>query len=181
MNQCDHCKVIEELRPFMDGEDNVTESQNDYCSRFRSHFSQFPNDVIAQWFYEHPNSLSQNDWLNYRTLSFGLVKIPIDAVKNECFHDNPFVELYRQYLLQGQLTPRIIRLVRYIKDKGSWPVPPIVLDNFDSKQVFPWGMGCSFPYQLLEGRHRFAVMITLLDAVELLAEHDVWLCRRKLS
>ncbi|MBT3043512.1 MAG: hypothetical protein KME67_11675 [Candidatus Thiodiazotropha sp. (ex Codakia orbicularis)] len=172
-------EVHEKLRPYMDDYDNITESQSDYCSRFREFYGQFPNDVIVQWFYDHPDSLSQNNWLNYNKLTFSLVRLPMDAVKEDCFRKNPFVEQYCHYFLDGKITPRIQRLARYIEENGSWPVPPVVLDNIESNLVFPWGVECSSPYQLLEGHHRFAALIALLDDAELLTEHEIWLCSRE--
>jgi hypothetical protein len=175
-------QILEYLRPHTDNADLISESPNAYCIRFQKHYSQFPEEVILQWFYDHPDSLDQNEWLDYNHLSFELVKLPLETITSNCFIQNPFVEQYYKYFLSGKSTPRINRISGYIEDNGSWPVPPIVLDNFHSKHIFPWGLECSSPYHLLEGHHRFSALLALLKNARRLKEnHDVWLCKRELS
>lgn len=168
---------VEFLAPFVDNNENPTEQMDEYSTRFQHTFPNFPSEVISQWFYDHPQSLNQNSWLPFSLLNFSLVELTTSEIFDSCFSKNPIVDQYRNHFEEANTSPRMCRLSAYIIANSTWPVPPIVIANPESKIESPWGIKCDSPLHLLEGHHRFAVLHAYKSKIVLKPTHKLWVAK----
>ncbi|POA61146.1 hypothetical protein [Pseudomonas sp. GW531-R1] len=164
------------LEPRLNELDDPIETSSDYARRVQELLPNFPEPVITQWFYDHHQCIGEHAWLDYPSLGFKLVKFGAEFLNLRCLRDHETVVQYRDYFLQGTDSARMNRLAAYIKEKGTWPVPPIIFDNVDGDFVSPWGLRYSKPYDLLEGHHRMAVLYALGKHKQ--GTHQIWLLHR---
>lgn len=166
---------ISKLEPILDELDNPIESSSEYARRVQKLLPNLPESVITQWFYDH-HCIEQHAWLDYPSLRFKLATVDAGFLNLPCLSEHATVVQYRDYFLQGTDSPRMTRLASYIEESGTWPVPPIILDNTEDAIVSPWGLRYSAPYDLLEGHHRMAVLYGL--GKHKYRNHQVWLLTR---
>ncbi|NWE69078.1 hypothetical protein HX857_10200 [Pseudomonas gingeri] len=164
------------LGPRLDELEDPIESTSDYARRVQEQLPNFPEPVIIQWFYDHPQCVDEHAWLDYPSLRFQLVTVGPETLDLSCLHDHETVVQYRDYFLKGTDSRRMCRLAAYIEKEGTWPVPPIIFDNADGGFVTPWGLHYSTPYDLLEGHHRMAVFYALGKHKR--GTHQMWLLQR---
>ena len=165
---------IDNFEPHLDDRGTVVEGLEEYCNRIGNELSNIPKNVMGQWFYEHPDSYLRYDWLNYSRLRFNLEEFTIPELTLECFSKEPYVELFYENLNFGRADECTIKIETYVRENLTWPVPPIVLLNKKSRLSFPDSVLCDSPYHLLEGRHRFAVLLFLSASMKLAVSHKVW-------
>lgn len=161
------------LAPKLDDLENPVESSSEYAGRVQKELPNFPDSVITQWFYEHPQCIEEYAWLDFSSVQFQLVTVGPQELGLPCLLDNKIIMQYRDHFLKGTESRRMSRLAAYIEKNGTWPVPPIVLDNAAGDFVSSWGFRYSMPYDLLEGHHRMAVLYALNKHVY--GDHRVWL------
>lgn len=164
------------LSPIFDELESPIESPSNYARRVQKLLPNFPESVITQWFYDHHHCIEQYRWLDYASLNFTLVTVSAEFLGLPCLLEHETVVQYRNYFLQGTDSPRMDRLAKYIESNGTWPAPPIILDNSEHALVSPWGLRYSTPYDLIEGHHRMAVLYGL--GRHRCRKHKVWLLQR---
>jgi len=171
-SKCD----LANLKPRLNAWDEPIELLPDYVRRVQKQLPNFPEVIIAQWFYEHEHCIEEHAWLDYTSLSFRLEKFTVADLRLPCLYDHETVVQYRNYFLEGTETVRMNRLAEYIPTNGTWPVSPIIFDNADETFISPWEFRYSSPYHLIAGHHRMAVLYALDQHKQ--GEHTVWLVRR---
>ena len=167
----------ESLALFVDSDEQPIESKIEYVDRFQNKYPNLPDEVISQWFYDQRLSIHENSWLPYGLLKFSLVELTSLEVSMPCFSENQTIDQYRIHFENENSSPRMCRLSEYISENLTWPVPPIVLENIDADIITPWGMECDSPFHLLEGHHRFAVLLAYKSKIELKPTHKVWVAK----
>lgn len=156
------------------------EEEDQYLSRVRPLLPNFPEDAIIHWLYRHnPQVLREYRWTNFSSLRFRLEKWSTDRILNEVEHTNePGVEIERQKLLQDQGQYRkSYPLAAYMVSNGTWPIPPLVIDN-DRGEAWPNGSRIA-RFQAIEGMHRLGFLRALKEGAPRFAalhpEHALWL------
>lgn len=167
---------IAQLHPVLNGLDDPVESASEYARRVQEVLPNFPSLVIIQWFYDHHNCIEQYAWLDCSSLTFELTMVRADVLNTPCQSGNETVVQYRDYYLQGMDIPRIKRLAEHVEESGTWPVPPIILENEGDNIESPWRLRYSAPYELLEGHHRMAALYALGKHRH--GSDEVWLLQR---
>lgn len=167
---------ISKLHPMLNELDDPIESPSEYVRRVQAVLPNFPASVITQWFRDHGQCIEQHAWLDYPSLTFKLATVNASILSLPCLSEHETVVQYRDYFLQGVDIPRMNRLAKYIEERGTWPVPPIIVDNVEGTLVSPWGLRYSAPYELLEGHHRMAALYALGRHNH--GNHQIWLLQR---
>ena len=156
------------------------EEEYQYLSRVRPLLPNFPEDAIIHWLYRHnPQVIREYRWTNFSSLSFRLEKWSTDRILDEVEHTNePGVEIERQKLLQDQGKYRkSYLLAAYMVSNGTWPIPPLVIDN-DRGAAWPNGSPIA-RFQAIEGMHRLGFLRALNEGAPGFAaphpDHALWL------
>lgn len=171
-------RTLRVIRPQLNENGLPSESESDYAARVQSYLPDFPRAIIIQWFYDHPQCIDQYSWLDYQSLQFTLTKFGNEKLTLPCLACNETVVQYRDHFLNGDNSRRMKRIADYIRTEGTWPLPPIILDNPNSKLTAPNGLRYAHPYDLLEGNHRMAVLYALIPKGLVHSSHNVWLVTR---
>ncbi|WP_395350100.1 hypothetical protein [Variovorax sp. UC122_21] len=167
---------LQGLEPRLGRADAPLESPEQYARRVQAALPNFPASVITQWFFDHSDVIEEYAWLQYESLRFECVELSESDLRRPCLARHETVAQYRNHFLRGNTSQRMSRIAQYMREFGTWPIPPIVLDNPDGAIVASWGLKYSTPYELLEGHHRLAVLYAL--HLEAAGPHQVWLVRR---
>ena len=162
------------LEPHVDDEGTVVEGLEEYCNRIERLLPNIPRNVIGQWFYEHQDSYLRYEWLDYSSLRVNLKEFTVPELTLDCFRKEPYVDLFLENLYSGRADERTIKIEAYVRKNLTWPVPPIVLFNKAGKIKFPDSVLCNKPYHILEGRHRFAVLLFLNSYMKIATSHKAW-------
>jgi len=150
-----------------------------YLERALKHLPNFPKEVIIQWFYDHPQQIDEHKWLGYEKLKFELLKWKTDEVPITDFGNTDAVETYMyNYFERGISTSRRDRIESYFNEHGTWPVPPIFLENLNGDLEYPHGFPCGKPYHLLEGHNRMAFFIKYKKLKKLSETHLVYIAEK---
>ena len=109
-------------------------------------------------FYDHYNQINDYSWLNYKSLYFEKKLWEIGQIPVSDFGNVSCVETYKYHYFKGKssICERFKKIGDYFLKYGTWPVPPIFLENFDGTLVFDSGFPCGKPYHLVEGHNRMA-------------------------
>lgn len=167
---------LRSIEPYRGELEEPTEPPNAYAARVREVLPNFPESVIAQWFQDHHGIIPQYAWLDYPRLSFRLASFDLRELALPGLAEHPTVVQYRDYFVKGVDSLRLRRLAEFMRDRGTWPVPPILVDTSERQIESPWGLKYSRPYDVLEGHHRMAVLYGL--QLHVTGEHAVWLVTR---
>jgi hypothetical protein len=156
------------------------EEEEKYLARVRPILPNFPDDAIIHWLYRHnPQVLREYKWINFPSLSFRLETWSTERILAEVRHTNePGVEIERRKLLQDRGDhQKLSRLAAYIVSNGTWPTPPLVIDN-DRGARWPNGSPIA-RFQAIEGMHRLGFLRALSQGSPELAvaraNHTLWL------
>jgi hypothetical protein len=169
---------ISQLYLYVNDHDEPLESRDEYILRVKKHLPNFPEDVIAQWFFEHQSVVDQWKWLNYSTLSFTSIDLSITDFELPCLEKHETVVQYRDHFLCGSESPRMNLIAEFMTENGTWPCPPLILHNSYDNVIAPWGYRYSSPYDIIEGHHRFAILYSYLKKKRYLKpKHNVWLVK----
>ena len=154
----------------------IVEAESAYVARVAERLPNFPASVILQLFYDHPQRLEDFALLGFENLCFKLVELQPDVLASTGLRGHETVVQYSSYAKQGHFTdsPRYSRLLAYIKEHLTWPVPPILVDNREGQfPKLPGRPPWSSPYDLLEGHHRLAFVYAL--GLHANTGHTAWL------
>ncbi|HVR95447.1 MAG TPA: hypothetical protein VMW27_02460 [Thermoanaerobaculia bacterium] len=156
--------------------DSSRESDEEYLVRLRSSLPHFPNEVLKDWLVRHGDfAFVYYGWLDYRQFRFSREEWPtgklLDLVTSGNERD---VDYWTQELRKF---PEVQQegLGAFMISKGTWPSPPLILDNAHGLQR-PSGQPLS-RYHLLEGHHRLAFLrgIATNPRWQVAPSHELWL------
>lgn len=159
-------KALKPLRGLHSLCDNDESTQQHYL-RLRSRFN-IPLEVIEQWLYPHYcniDSVNNYGWLNYDDVIFDNTYMLIRQLM-----DVHILTAYEPYVrARAVSTPFdgfmcIDQDKKYWQEKGTWRVPPIILDVLTIHDVIPSYAEIKGPFQLVEGHSRLGYLLALHNA-----------------
>lgn len=121
-------------------------------------FSHIPQDVFKQWIHEnYLSEISTNNygWLNYEVVKFELVNMLVEEILKI-----KVVKSLRDSIINDRRITRIEEIncnkadMDFWISKGTWRVPPIVINVDSLKSKIPKGCELNQPLQLVEGYSR---------------------------
>lgn len=124
-----------------------------------------PKEVLSQWIYpfnQESNSLSNYGWLNYENIRFNLC-----AWRTEMFNKVNVIENFQNCFLSKSIYSDFKDFccseidLRHWIEKGTWRVPPIIIDVYSLRDKIPFWSDLKPPYQLVEGHTRFGHLKSL--------------------
>jgi len=86
---------------------------------------------------DYPQYIERHAWLDYPIVKFKLAMVEADILNLPCLIEHATVAQYKNYFQQGGNIPRMNRLAEFIEKNGTWPMPPIILDNVEGEIVSP--------------------------------------------
>ncbi len=132
-----------ELKPNEDNDGNQ-ECFSEYYNRiFNNKFElgEFPKEVYEQWIHLHHNNcktLQNYSWINFELIEFELTSWDFDALNKlyviEKFQ--PYVNLRASYDKIEDFRCEH-KDIKFWKEKGTWRIPPIILDVNSLTVEFP--------------------------------------------
>lgn len=170
------------LRPITTEAEAIVEDRLAYVARVTERLPNFPASVILQLFYDHPQRLEDFAPLGFENLCFKLVELQPNVLASTSLRGHETVVQYSSYAKQGRFTdsPRYSRLLDYIQEHLTWPVPPVLVDNRAGQfPKLPGSPSWSSPYDLLEGHHRLAFVYAL--GLHAKPGHTAWLVSKEPS
>lgn len=144
---------------------------------FKRFFPNFPENVIEHWAYRHFDEFCRFYWyLDFQSFRFSLTKFNLDMIRSTKtrIDDEHIFEWGDNYLFRHERGLEGTHVFKYMSDNSSWEQPVIVLDT----ETCPVNKRehLHYPYHLLEGHMRFAVLLAKMRNNEPVAPfHDVWL------
>lgn len=155
------------------------EDRAEYLSRIQPLLPNFPKEVIVQWFYDHNQQVEEYEWLDYPSLAFSQESWKTEQVPVKDFGNVDAARTYMyHFFAKGLRTSRTLRLALYFEKFGTWPVPPVFLENQDGNLQFPHRLPCGTPYHLIEGHNRMALFLGYKQRIKLADSHAVYVVRR---
>ena len=150
------------------------ESAEQHAARIATVLPNFPAAVSKQWIVDHEEVVESYGWLGFGGLRFSLETWSTEDILARVSSSNElFVEQWRERLVLNHGV-RESRLGAYMIRNGTWPVPPLVLDNQNALQRPD---GVVLPrWALIEGHHRLGFLRGLHEDEELQVSptHDVY-------
>ncbi len=161
------------------------ESFVDYYDRIRTidSLEHIPEAVFEQWIHAHHEDFyTQRNygWINYKECVFELVNLPTSTLL-----DVYVIKSFRPYVAGRAQLNCITKFMCKAADlsvwekKGTWRVPPIVLDVRSLPDVKPHNSELQSPLQLIEGHTRLGYLQSLNSMVggkkRIAASHRVYL------
>lgn len=165
----------EELLRISDDKLDSSESDDEYIKRLRILLPNFPPQVISDWIVCHGSSaFKEHGWFDFRLFRFELSKRPTHFFLNDVLTSNePAIQDWALAIKTNRQFQEY-NLGSYMITNGTWPVPPLVLDN-PTDLIDPRGDTLG-RYHLLEGHHRLAYLkgLAMEPATANRREHSVW-------
>ena len=134
-----HSAAFDEYLPFVDDAGEVIEERGAHCRRVRPLLPNFPDDVLSQWIYEHWSDVGRFDWLNFPSLRFHAESWSTEQDRQCGAATHEFVQLHRKHFEAGQGGKRTDRIATYMRKHGTWPVPPLLVQNESGVLRYPGG------------------------------------------
>ncbi len=163
---------------FKPNSDSI-ETFSEYYDRINSLLPNFPKCVLQQWLFEHFTCATDRyAWLGFEKLSF----------RKECWSSEKIlddVKAWNELAVESWKSAFITspdykrgRLVDFMRQNSTWPVPPLVLDNSTGLRM-PNGSEIA-RWELIEGHHRLAYFRALCVEPDRTAprKHCLWLITR---
>ncbi len=178
--------TVEEYKPRLHNDGGPAESKKEYLNRIHPLLPNFPDEVLLQWFYDHHHAVGQYEGLDYPTLEFEKVTWQTEDVPSSAFGPDRKIKTIEQrrhdYFEENDGGPRMSELGDYFKCHGTWPVPPIFLQNLEGN--FKDSTGYRYdgaPYHLIEGHRRLALFLGFKDSGKLTESHQVFVMKAKVA
>jgi hypothetical protein len=170
--------------------DGNIENFEKYYNRImqESKFSHIPKLVFEQWIWAHHNkieSIENYGWLNYENIEFELC-----SWSNEQLTNVYVIESYREYY-DGRASINDINNFTCLeedleewREKGTWRIPPIILDIKSIEEQIPDDCDLVPPFQLVEGHSRLGYLHSMntmnkLGKQKVAKEHNIYLMKIK--
>lgn len=151
------------LRDFNEGFSENDESPQQYYLRLKSRFN-IPLEVIDQWLYLHYlniNTINNYGWLNYDQVRFEEILMSFRQLAGL-----NIIEEYRPYVRTRESNDPFDGFccnpqdIEYWQTKGTWRVPPIVLDVTTLCNI-PEYAEIRGTFQLVEGHSRLGYLLAM--------------------
>jgi hypothetical protein len=147
------------LRPEI-VDSNVVEEFDVYYHRIlaTNKFNHIPIEVFKQWIHENymsEISTKNYGWLNYEEIKFELVEMSTDEILKI-----KVVKFLKDSIISDWKITKIKEIncddedMAHWKNKGTWRIPPIIIDVDSIKTKIPKRCELNRPYQLVEGYSR---------------------------
>jgi len=158
------------------------ETFDEYYSRVKGLLPNFPQPVLKQWLFDHfESAIAQYSWLGFEQVSFRECIWETERIiKNVKAWNELAVENWKSGLL-AKPDHHIGPLITFMRQNGTWPVAPIVLDN-------PYGLrmpdhALIERWELIEGHHRLAYLRALHAKPEwhVLKQHSLWIVSKNMK
>jgi hypothetical protein len=166
-----------QLLPLVDEAGGKTESFAEYQNRVSPLLPRFPEEVLRDWLYKHGrNALYLDGCIDIHALTFRDESWSAsDILEKVSTSQHETVSGWKRAIL-GDLH-RGGPLGSFMVKHGTWPVPPVVLDN-DTDVHFRSGI-LFHRFHLLEGHHRLGYLQGLAtdERVVMQATHRLWLAK----
>jgi hypothetical protein len=169
-----HSTAFTEYLPYVNDAGEVVEDRNAHYRRVSCLLPNFPEDVLGQWIYEHWSDVGRFDWLNFPSLKFTADSWTTEQVKKSGAARHEFVQMHRKHFESGDGGRRTERIAKYMRQHGTWPLPPLMVQNESGVLGFPGGGWFCSPYHPIEGQHRLGVFMSLATSGKLGSHHAVW-------
>jgi len=163
--------------PKLTPSERYAETAAEYCSRMATFLPNFPAEVITQWFYEHWGQIDEYAWLDYSTLKFTKEDWNSEKIMDSGIQKNRAVQIDHQHFEDHITHEGIERISRHFQSRGTWPVPPVFLENLAKNIKRPDGWVLTSPFYLLEGHHRCGLFWSFFGQNALRKTHYVWVAR----
>ena len=173
------------LAPAFEEGGGVATPFDEWWPMARKHYEYVPEEVGRDWLHRHW-SHSPFGWLPSAAYRFRLVEWPHDQLHNIRTGWSDFIEdptpaiEHGRYLAVDHRKRFTYPLAEVMISTGTFPVPPVVIDNRDGHLAsLP---GASFPYPpahlLIEGHRRFNIAAYLATIGQLRWAVPFWLMER---
>lgn len=178
------------LKPNQDNEGNP-ENYPEYIERIRksyTEFTQIPDAVFEQWLWAHHNNyetLRNYAWINYEDVEFALCNWT-----NEQLLNINVISEYNDYVNGRARCTKTDDFccndddLNYWINKGTWQMPPVILDVSSIKEETPTWSEIKSPFQLIEGHSRLGYLKSMINlekegTVRLASSHLVYIMKIK--
>jgi hypothetical protein len=130
--------------------------------------------AAEQWLWRHYTSVLDFSWLWLPALKFKPERWSVNRILRDVrgWPKHGLIENWAKYF-RTDPDAQSDWLATYMRQAGTWPQPPIVIENNRQLQR-PDGLELAAPFQLMEGHHRmgFFRALAALDG-GLASEHDL--------
>ena len=176
------------LAPEFDEGGGVATPFEEWWPSVSERFPRVPKQVAKDWLHRHW-SHSPFGWLPSPAYYFELVSWPTEGLKRirtgwSNFAAKPDEALaHGKFLVEEHHREWGFDLVQFMIDHGTFPVPPVAMDNNDGHLSFLRGAPRPYPegYLLIEGHLRFNIATYLAAQGRLLSQVPFWLMKRNNS
>jgi len=149
--------------------------------------SHIPKAILEQWIYYHHqeyHTLQNYAWINYENIEFRIEKWSFEKLSKV-----NVIEDFQDYVNQRSRCTDFNQFlctdenIYYWKEKGTWRIPPIILD-VESLIKFPKWSELIPPYHLIEGHTRLGYIHSLkrisdLNNGKIASKHSLYLMKGK--
>ena len=163
-------------QPFRDEDGRVVEEESHYVHRMLDGvLSNWPENLLKEWLYRHPDCMEDYAFLNLERLKFTLETWPLERVPgSEAFKDDSFCDNFDN--IEERAEDKYDWLARYMLKEGTWNTPIVLLEN-QERYNLSTEVQLKQPYHLLEGHRRLSFLNGLRRLNKARPQHQVWLAK----
>lgn len=173
------------LAPEFDHGGGVATPFDEWWPKVKGHFRHVPEAVARDWLHRHW-SHSPFGWLPSATYRFRLVDWPskrvpeIRTIWNNYAADPTDPIAHGRYLVEEHRVQLGYELADFMVEHGTFPVPPVMLDNSDGHLAHLPSARFEYPagFVLVEGHRRFNIAAYLQSDSRLKESVPFWLMER---
>ncbi|MFW6039132.1 MAG: hypothetical protein ACOC9P_01500 [bacterium] len=171
---------IERFDPHRDAKGRVVESEVDYARRMRATvLSEWPIEVLIEWFHRHAGYIGRYAFLRYETFKFERRRFALTEVPGrEAFRDERFCDDFADVEARIRAN-RTDGLAQYMLREGTWNTPIVLLCTAADPVQCPPGEVLKRPWHLLEGHRRLSFLVGLREQGRAASVHEVWCVHRE--
>jgi hypothetical protein len=174
-----HKSSVFSYLPYENKDGEIIEDRYSNANRMRATvLPNFPEEVLIEWFYRHPNIIEDYCFLGFEKLQFALQVWKLDDLPG------------REAALSGNISERPVsefksRLKQKswvhvdMRENGTWNTPILLMENSANNLISPRGVKFKSPLHLLEGHTRLSCLIALRLLGKANDTHKVWIVRRQ--
>lgn len=136
-----------------------------YMKKLPASLSHIPTEVLWQWlcpFNDDDNSIKNYAWINYFYARFYLLSLPVEFFLEKVSPNSKGKELVdlRSVLTSYDSFNCVEYDKQYWKEKGTWRIPPVILDvaSFKNYTQVPEYVDYPADYVLVEGHNRLGYL-----------------------
>lgn len=163
------------LYPSADPETGQVEQMETYLARLALACPNIPGQVARQVFFDHGHFIDRWSWLDFHKLSFSLREWKIKAIGASGLLQHSVVRYFACESWGKHPTARKQRLEAYFRQRGTWPVPPVLIRISKALGHVPPWVEKSGPWVLIEGHYRMGLLLRWHDQFPESRLHKVWI------